>query len=505
MVVDDRIVIIGSANINERSQRGNRDSEIAAYVRDSKMVESRLGGKPYQVGHFAHTLRLRLMQEHLGVDVDAIEVDQIQNGDINYVQFGSDDEDDDEEEEEDQDQGNDGRGQADEAVKMEARMDKSIHDVGENRSDRSGDAFDHEKRGANEPFDEEWPKVPVEGDWDEGEAKASNERTAKKQDAMSDQFATGAGKRVGPAHDTENKDSAQGTQAGPTDGKSSISSPNEHRSEAVRVVPPTDPSFNEQPEAAASGPSQTKPGNNQPPPSSSEQQQATSQPLSPVASNASTAAGLVSHINLDQSNILSQDSSSTSSQKQQQQQEARVASDREKEQKFWKSVQMDDPSTEPLPSLKMDLLMDPLDDDFFIRLWQRTANHNTDCYRRVFLAVPDDNVTTWARYKEFKEMTEKGLMGHHDLSDLHGSQHAANVAEGGDVKDGEVDPRGKVLVETTGKTEEQVEQQVHRIEDILAEIRGNLVIFPTKFMEAEDDHNDFLFNTDKLAPIDIFD
>ncbi|KAI8576832.1 hypothetical protein K450DRAFT_255206 [Umbelopsis ramanniana AG] len=498
MVVDDRIVIIGSANINERSQRGNRDSEIAAYVRDSNMVESRLGGKPYQVGHFAHTLRLRLMQEHLGVDVDAIEVEQIQNGDIDYVQFGSDEEEEDDEE----DQGNDGRGQEDEAVENEARMDKSLHDIGENRSDRSGDAFDHEKRGENEPTDEDWPKVPVEGDWDEGEAKASNERTAEKQEKMSDQFASGAGKRVGPAHETENKDSAQGTQAGPTDRQSSMSAPNEHRSEAVRVVPPTDPSFNEQSEADASAPSQTKPGNDQSP--ASEQQQASSQPLSPVPSNTSTAAGLVSHINVDQSNILTQDNSSTSSQKQQQQ-EARVASDREKEQKFWKSVQMDDVSTDPLPSLDIDLLMDPLDDDFFIHLWQRTANHNTDCYRRVFLAVPDDNVTTWARYKEFKEMTEKGLMGHHDLSDLHGSHHAANVAEGGDIKDGEVDPRGKALVETTGKTEEQVNQQVHRIEDILAEIRGNLVIFPTKFMEAEDDRNDFLFNTDKLAPIDIFD
>ena len=31
-----------------------------------------MGGEPYQVGRFAHTLRVRLMREHLGVDVDAI-------------------------------------------------------------------------------------------------------------------------------------------------------------------------------------------------------------------------------------------------------------------------------------------------------------------------------------------------------------------------------------------------------------------------------------------------
>jgi phospholipase D1/2 len=39
MVVDDRLVIIGSANINERSQRGDRDSEIAAVIRDTDMLD----------------------------------------------------------------------------------------------------------------------------------------------------------------------------------------------------------------------------------------------------------------------------------------------------------------------------------------------------------------------------------------------------------------------------------------------------------------------------------
>ncbi|EHY58304.1 Phospholipase D1 [Exophiala dermatitidis] len=72
MVVDDRVAIIGSANINERSMLGNRDSECAAVVRDTDMVWSRMNGKPYQVGRFPHTLRMRLMREHLGLDVDQI-------------------------------------------------------------------------------------------------------------------------------------------------------------------------------------------------------------------------------------------------------------------------------------------------------------------------------------------------------------------------------------------------------------------------------------------------
>ena len=72
MIVDDRIAIIGSANINERSMLGNRDSECAAVVRDNDMLWSTMNGEPYRVGRFPHTLRKRLMREHLGIDVDSI-------------------------------------------------------------------------------------------------------------------------------------------------------------------------------------------------------------------------------------------------------------------------------------------------------------------------------------------------------------------------------------------------------------------------------------------------
>lgn len=74
MIVDDRVAIIGSANINERSQRGNRDSEVAACVRDTETVNTTMNGKPYKAARFAHTLRIRLMREHLGIDVDILEI-----------------------------------------------------------------------------------------------------------------------------------------------------------------------------------------------------------------------------------------------------------------------------------------------------------------------------------------------------------------------------------------------------------------------------------------------
>ncbi|KAK6355809.1 Phospholipase D1 [Orbilia javanica] len=76
MVVDDRIAIIGSANINERSMLGFRDSEVAAVVRDQDTIWSTMAGRPYLVGRFAHTLRLRLMREHLGIDVDELMVQE---------------------------------------------------------------------------------------------------------------------------------------------------------------------------------------------------------------------------------------------------------------------------------------------------------------------------------------------------------------------------------------------------------------------------------------------
>uniref|UniRef100_A0A0R3RYQ1 phospholipase D n=1 Tax=Elaeophora elaphi TaxID=1147741 RepID=A0A0R3RYQ1_9BILA len=67
MIVDDQNVIIGSANINDRSQAGNRDSEVCILVKDCENVSSQMDGKPYNAGKFAFSLRKALMMEHLGL------------------------------------------------------------------------------------------------------------------------------------------------------------------------------------------------------------------------------------------------------------------------------------------------------------------------------------------------------------------------------------------------------------------------------------------------------
>ncbi|KAI9011006.1 hypothetical protein CLU79DRAFT_839416 [Phycomyces nitens] len=61
MIVDDRLVLVGSANINDRSQLGNRDSEVAMLIEDTDMIPSYMNAK------FAHSLRMQLWKEHLGL------------------------------------------------------------------------------------------------------------------------------------------------------------------------------------------------------------------------------------------------------------------------------------------------------------------------------------------------------------------------------------------------------------------------------------------------------
>ncbi|KAI9261025.1 hypothetical protein EDC94DRAFT_610604 [Helicostylum pulchrum] len=67
MIVDDKTVICGSANLNDRSQLGNRDSEIAVVIEDTDLVDSRMNGQPYKATRYALTLRMQLFKEHLGL------------------------------------------------------------------------------------------------------------------------------------------------------------------------------------------------------------------------------------------------------------------------------------------------------------------------------------------------------------------------------------------------------------------------------------------------------
>jgi len=79
LIVDDQHVVIGSANINDRSQLGHRDSEICCLVQpdhseDASWVDITMNGQPYRAGAFAHSLRTFCMGEHSGVPQDSPDI-----------------------------------------------------------------------------------------------------------------------------------------------------------------------------------------------------------------------------------------------------------------------------------------------------------------------------------------------------------------------------------------------------------------------------------------------
>ncbi|KAL8767625.1 MAG: hypothetical protein Q9194_005928 [Teloschistes cf. exilis] len=67
LIADDRVVICGSANLNDRSQNGDHDSEIAIVVEDPTPIDSFMDGRPWRATKFAATLRRQLFRKHLGL------------------------------------------------------------------------------------------------------------------------------------------------------------------------------------------------------------------------------------------------------------------------------------------------------------------------------------------------------------------------------------------------------------------------------------------------------
>jgi phospholipase D1/2 len=67
MIVDDKIAICGSSNINDRSQIGVHDSELSIVMEATNTIETTMDGKPYQAGRHVATLRRVLWREHLGL------------------------------------------------------------------------------------------------------------------------------------------------------------------------------------------------------------------------------------------------------------------------------------------------------------------------------------------------------------------------------------------------------------------------------------------------------
>jgi len=67
VVADDRVAIISSSQVNDRSFAGDRDSEMGAVISDATMSQSQMGGAPFMAARTVRDLRAALWCEHLGL------------------------------------------------------------------------------------------------------------------------------------------------------------------------------------------------------------------------------------------------------------------------------------------------------------------------------------------------------------------------------------------------------------------------------------------------------
>jgi phospholipase D1/2 len=74
MIVDDTIVFCSSANVNDRSMQGDRDSEIGVRIVGNEKIDIKMGGESFQVSRIGHELRTKAMARFTGRKQDDPEI-----------------------------------------------------------------------------------------------------------------------------------------------------------------------------------------------------------------------------------------------------------------------------------------------------------------------------------------------------------------------------------------------------------------------------------------------
>lgn len=524
MIVDDRLAIIGSANINERSQRGDRDSELASVIRDHDMIDSYMAGKPYKVGRFAHTLRMRLMREHLGVDVDELEAKARHNGvkgnevsPPDAQSYPGDEQmmDSDDEWDPEQVQSHNGlkkqggshsspadlvdvpstkqalkslgsdlahkgdgtstglRRQVEDTLARRFKSDNP--GIEEAEDDASPDSDNHHDR--HEAVRKERVDLTIRGDAapkfnDDGKYDNTMEPTLEEKLMVEDGHAVNG--RTGQAGNGEAKRAGHG--------------PNRHSLDHQRLLGPLS--------SSSLGPERET------------EMLRRSRERGRYSSEDTLAGG---------DDVRRKVSSRMST-------------------SMWNL---------PAATLEIDpeRFKDPVDDSFYVDYWLTCAVHNTQIFRKVFKCVPDDTVTTWAEYKAFcswaDRLARSGKFGAKESrSERDAQAHSAPGANvggpAGQVKtrdsssadSGKQQAYDEANIPSTlkeapspeppaagGKEKEKKEKEVEgfsmreleQMEALLEEVRGHLVLHPTRFLEAEDYSNNFLFAMDRINPLLIYD
>jgi phospholipase D1/2 len=362
MVVDDRAAIIGSANINERSMLGSRDSEVAAVVRDTDMIQSTMNGNPYLVGRFPHTLRMRLMREHLGIDVDELlEHDFATEEELRKIQV--------DEEEDARPAGSRERRGSDSSMierQDEREMIERRHRVQDEFLSRSEDmhSFNHDV------------------DWEQG----NNPNLKSNRRLTTDPRVTdnAAHKKDVDGDGFDNLKAAQ--QAGLVVGRDSQMTPDGKESLVSALS------------------SEGKGTIDQPRPSS-QRNPARSASTCKNGRGSSGEAARESEANTNSDTPSQTHGVSGSSSRESEADSVGLMVSKENHD----TPRFGHPFTPDLKRIFIDkdCMKDPVNDAFYLDTWQAVAEKNTKIYRSVFRCMPDSEVKNWKEYKEYAAYGER--------------------------------------------------------------------------------------------------
>lgn len=384
------------------------------------MIDSTMGGQSYQVGRFAHTMRIRLMREHLGVDVDELEME-----DEDMVLLDRKPE----VPQEMKDAWDPGKEQQEAGIEdvekagkplewasraVESAKDKVANVLGEAKEATAleldkhggdlpgGGAVDkagtHTREGTGDEAESDGKfsalevptleeKVMAEGrPRDEGQANGDNDR-----DRTPNQRERANGVAVTPVREDHSEDDESSGSA-TTDGKD------------ARLTSNGDPS---RPLDSITESADSKPPCLHESTSVSKDVDA-STTLTPNGTARTAKLSLLSDSHeSDLSRDLSRSSSpdsrgaSTTFLKTSDTSAARSASNASLRRNLRGKASA---YTMPVPPPVIDPFgfADPLCDSFYKDVWMAAAVRNTQAYRKVFRCVPDDLVQTWKQYREFQ-------------------------------------------------------------------------------------------------------
>lgn len=369
MIVDDRAAIIGSANINERSMLGSRDSEVASVVRDTDMIWSTMNGRPYLVGRFPHTLRMRLMREHLGIDVDElmehslateeelrkIQIDEEEPKPLRKAKLDS------------------------ESLMLEKQDERDMierrHRIQDEFLSRSEDlhSFNHDVdwEQGNNPNLKSNRKLTTDT-----RVISNNDHRKDVEGLGTDNLRVAEENGLGNSRDSEIFNNRREVLVSPiaSEGKGTVQRPNPPRKNSQQNNSPV-----------------------------SQDLTATQPTL--AAEDGGTAPVVEAMPVQNQSLAASQDGSLP------------LAIPKEK----FDTLKFSSPGLSPLgPDVKhifvdKDCMRDPVVDVFYLDTWQAVAEKNTKIFRNVFRCMPDSEVRSWKEYKEYTAYGERfaEMQSHH--------------------------------------------------------------------------------------------